>query len=215
MSVGIAGLGAFAPSHVVTSSELADETGIPEDVLTKKFGVDHVHRAGPDCHVSEMGAEAARAAMSDAGILADDVDLVVYCGSEYKDYIVWSAASHIARLLGAHNAEAFEVYALCAGTPIALRTVKDMMAAEPYIRTALLVAASKESELVDRSNERTRFMFNFGDGAGAAVIQRGHDANRILGSASLVDSSLSTAALMQSGGSRAAANSVRLRAPLP
>jgi 3-oxoacyl-[acyl-carrier-protein] synthase-3 len=195
-------LGLFTPSPVISSSELAIETGIPEDVLRDKFGIDHVHRAGPDCHVSEMAAEAGRAAMADASVSPDEVDLVVYCGSEYKDYIVWSAASHIAGLVGARNAEAFEVYALCAGTPIALRTVKDMMASEPDIRTALVVAASKESELVDRTNQRTRFMVNFGDGAGAAIVRQGNDSNRILGSASLVDSSLSTTAVMQVGGSR-------------
>jgi len=194
----------------VTTADLAAETGVPEDVLREKFGIDHVHRAGADCHVSEMAAEAGRAAMADAGIAANEIDLVLYCGSEYKDYIVWSAASHIAGLLGASNAEAFEVYALCAGTPIALRTVKDMMASEPYIQTALVVAASKESELVDRSNQRTRFMFNFGDGAGAAIIRRGYQSNRILGSASLTDSSLSTTALMQAGGSRGTTDSAPL-----
>jgi 3-oxoacyl-[acyl-carrier-protein] synthase-3 len=157
-----------------------------------------------------MAAEAGRAALADAGIAPEEIDLVVYCGSEYKDYIVWSAASHISGLLGASKAEAFEVYALCAGTPIALRTVKDMMASEPYIQTVLVVAASKESELVDRTNQRTRFMFNFGDGAGAAVIRGGYQSNRILGSASLTDSSLSTTALMQAGGSRGTTDSALL-----
>ena len=118
-----------------------------------------------------------------------------------KDYIVWSAATHIACLLGCERAEAFEVYALCAGTPIALRLVKDMMLAAE-IQTALVVAASKESALVNRSNDRTRFMANFGDGAGAAVIQRASNGNRLLGSASLVDSALSLATIMPVGGSR-------------
>jgi len=200
--VGIAGLGAYAPPHVVTSHELAQETGLPEDVLREKFGIDRVHRAGDNCHVSDMAVAAARKALADAEVEPDDIDLLVYCGSEYKDYIVWSAATHIAGLLGCRRAEAFEIYALCAGTPLTLRAVKDMMISEPQIGTALVVAASKESALVNRQNPRTRFMSNFGDGAGAAVVRRDFGRNRILGSASLVDSALSISAYMPAGGSR-------------
>jgi 3-oxoacyl-[acyl-carrier-protein] synthase-3 len=196
------GLGSYAPPRVVASEELALETGIPAHVLRAKFGVDQVHRADENCHVSDMARAAGLCALADAGVAAQDVDLVVYCGSEYKDHIVWSAATHITGLLGCTRAEAFEVYALCAGTPIALRLVKDMMQSESDIRTALVVAASKESALVNRLNERTRFMANFGDGAGAAVLRREVGRNVILGSASLVDSGLSMATIMPAGGSR-------------
>lgn len=200
-NVGIAGLGLYAPPDVVTAEMLSGETGIPAQVLRKKFGIRQVHRAGDDCHVTDMSVAAARAALADAGQAPDGIDLLVYCGSEYKDHIVWSAATHIAERLGCTRAEAFEIYALCAGTPVAIRAVKDMMIAEPAIRTALIVAASKESALVDRSRPATRFMFNFGDGASAAVLQRGADQNLILGSASIVDGSLSKDTVMPAGGS--------------
>jgi 3-oxoacyl-[acyl-carrier-protein] synthase-3 len=202
VNVGIAGLGMYTPPQVVTAEELSVETGIPARVLREKFGVCQVHRAGQDCHVSDMASAAGENALLDAGIPAEEVDLVVYCGSEYKDYLVWSAASKVACMLGCRRAQAFEVYALCAGTPVALRIVKDLMLAEPEIQIALLVAASKESELVDRRNQRTRFMFNFGDGAGAAVLRRGLDQNLVLGSASVVDAALCDEAIMPASGSR-------------
>lgn len=201
-TVGLAGLGMYVPDPVITAADLAVETGIPADVLTEKFGVREVHRAGPDCHVSDMAVAAGAAALDDAGVLPADVDLVVYCGSEYKDYIVWSAAAHIAGRLGCERAEAYEVYALCAGAPLTLRIVADMMRAEPSIRIALVVAASKESALVDRRNERARFMFNFGDGAGAAVVRRDWRQHQVLGSASVVDATLNLDVLMPAGGSR-------------
>lgn len=200
--IGIAGLGVFVPPEVVTAEGLESETGIPAEVLREKFGIRQVHRAGPDCHVSEMAERAGHAALQDAGVTPRDVDLVVYCGSEYKDYIVWSAATRIAHTLGCERAQAFEVYALCAGAPITLRIVRDMMLAEPEIQIALVVAASKESALIDRTNARTRFMFNFGDGAAAAVIQRDLGRNLLLGSASMVDGSLNQDAVMPAGGSR-------------
>lgn len=212
--MGIVGLGTYMPPQIVSADDLAAETGIPAAVLREKFGVRQVHRAGPDHHVSDMASAAGQAALDDAGLSPADIDLLVYCGSEYKDYIVWSAAAHIAHQLGCHRAEAFEVYALCAGTPITLRIVKDMMLAEPEIETALIVAASRESELVDRRNERSRFMFNFGDGASAAVVQRNMDRNLVLGSASVVEGSLSEEAIMPAGGSRrpASAETVQQRA---
>jgi 3-oxoacyl-[acyl-carrier-protein] synthase-3 len=200
--IGIAGMGMYAPPEVVTAEMLAVETGIPPQVLRDKFGVRQVHRAGPDCHVSQMAAAAGQAAIEDAEVSPDEVDLVVSCGSEYKDYIVWSAATKVAHDLGCTRAQAFEVYALCAGMPVTLRIVGDMMRAEPELRTVLIVAASKESELVDRQRERTRFMFNFGDGASAAVLRRGLNRNVLLASDSMVDGSLSEAAVMLAGGSR-------------
>jgi 3-oxoacyl-[acyl-carrier-protein] synthase-3 len=200
--VGITGLGAYAPPEIVTAEELARETGIPAEVFVEKFGVRHVHRAGPDCHVSDMAAAAGRAALDDAGVEPEAVDLLIYCGSEYKDHIVWSAATNLAHRLGCTGAEAFEIYALCAGTPLSLRVVKNMMTAEPAIRTALVLAASKESALVNRQDPQTRFMFNFGDGAGSAVLQREAGRNLLLGSASKVDGSLGMDTIVPAGGSR-------------
>lgn len=206
LPIGIAGIGMYVPSEIVTANQLEDETGIPAGVLFEKFGIRQVHRAGPDCHVSQMALAAARAALQDAQIEPDEIDLVVYCGSEFKDYVVWSAATKITYLLGARRAEAFEVYALCAGTPVTLRIVRGMMQSDPALRTVLMVAASKESALVDRSNARGRFMFNFGDGASAAVLRRGLDRNQLLASASIVDGSLSEDVVMRAGGSRHPAN---------
>lgn len=201
-AVGIQGIGIYAPPWIVTADDLAQETGIPADVLREKFGVRQVHRADENCHVSTMAAEAGRAALEDAGVAPHEIDLVISCGSEYKDYIVWPAAAKIAQLLGCGRAQAFEIYALCAGMPITLRVAKSMMSAEPGIETVLVVAASKESALVDRSNARTRFMFSFGDGASAAVLRRGLERNLVLGSSSLVDMSLCDDTIMPAGGSR-------------
>lgn len=209
--IGIAGLGIYVPPEVVSADDLARETGIPAHILIDKFGVRQVHRAGPECHVSDMGIAAVGDALRDAGVRPEDVDLVVYAGSEFKDYIVWSAASYIAHRTGCLNAEAYEIYALCAGSPLALRVVRDMMLVESDLRTVVVVAASKESALVDRGNQNTRFMFNFGDGAGAIVLRRSMDRNRVLGAASTVDGSLSLEAIMPAGGSRQPASEETVR----
>ncbi len=206
VTIGVAGIGMYVPPEVVTAEQLSGETGVPAEVLFEKFGIRQVHRAGPDCHVSQMAFAAAQAALQDARVEPDELDLVVYCGSEFKDYVVWSAATKVTHQLGADRAEAFEVYALCAGTPVTLRIVRSMMLNDPALRTVLVVAASKESSLVNRHNARGRFMFNFGDGAGAAVLRRDFDRNLLLASASIVDGSLSEDVVMRAGGSRHPAN---------
>ena len=81
--IGIAGLGAYPLPEIVTSRQLAAETGIPADVIRDKFGVDQVHRAGEGCHVSDVAAAAGAAALADAAVAAEEVDLVVYCGGEF------------------------------------------------------------------------------------------------------------------------------------
>ena len=188
--IGIAGTGVYIPSPVVTGQEIAARTGLPEFVVTEKMGIREIHTAGPDDTITAMAAHAARRAIDKAGLDPLDIDAVVYHGSEYKDHIVWSAASKIQNLVGASNAFAFETYALCAGAPIAYKVVRDMMRVDDRLRNVLLVTASRENDLIDFDNMRARFMFNFGAGGGAVIFQRGLDRNLVLESAIRTDGTL-------------------------
>lgn len=196
MTLGVAGLGSYLPSGVRTAAEIAERSGIPESVVREKFGIDSVRVAGPDDGAAAMATRALRAALG--GLPAEELDLVVYCGSEHKEFPVWSAAIDVARRAGATRAAAFEVHALCAGTPIAIKTVKGMMAEDASIRTAAVVAAARENDLVDYSNPRSRFMNNFGAGAGAILLRRDHP-NPVLRSALLTDSRCSRDVVMLEG----------------
>ena len=171
MTVGITGLGTYVPDETVTGEAIAAESGIPEEVVVEKMGVREKRVCPPDGdHATDMSVKAAEAALADADADPTDLDVVVYHGSEYKDHVVWSAAAAITDRLGATNAYATESYTLCAGAPIALRQVTAQLETEP-IDTALLVAASREEDLVDYGNEDSSFMFNFGSGASAFVVE--------------------------------------------
>ena len=67
---------------------------------------------------------------------------------------------------------------------------RDMLLAEDELRTILLVAACRESYLLDYANERSRFMFNFGDGAVAGLLARDTTENELLGCHAITDGSL-------------------------
>ena len=124
-------------------------------------------------------------------------------GSENKDHVVWSAAANVTERLGASEAYAHESYTLCAGAPIAIRHTAAQLRIGDVDR-ALLVAASREEDLVDYENEEGSFMFNFGSGASnttaeAPVTDRALATVRA--SAAETDGSFSEDVVMPAGGS--------------
>lgn len=195
-TVGIAGIGTYFPSAIETSADLVAETGIPEAVLREKMGIRQRHLAGSEDSITHMATQAALKAIAQAGVSAQDIKLVISHGSEYKDHVVWNAAAKIQHNVGATNAFAFEMYALCAGAPIAMNAARAMMLADPRLDTVLLAAASRENDLVSLRNQRARFMFNFGAGGGAMVLRRGAAENVILGASAITDGSLSETVIL-------------------
>jgi 3-oxoacyl-[acyl-carrier-protein] synthase-3 len=77
------------------------------------------------------------------------------------------------------------------GTPIALRVARDLLRAEPELTNVLVVAACRESYLLDYGNAKSRFMFNFGDGAVAGLLVGGAERNQVLGSHAITNGAYS------------------------
>lgn len=195
-SIGIVGFGTSFPAKIETAADLVDVTGIPEAVLREKMGIRQRHVAGDADSVTAMASRAAQAALAQAGVAPEQVRLVISHGSEHKDHLVWNAAAKIQHNVGAVNAYAFEVYALCAGAPIAMNMARGMMQTDPRLDYVLLAAGSRENDLINFRNERSRFMFNFGAGGGAMLLQRGATKNLILGASAITDGALSESVIL-------------------
>lgn len=200
--VGLLDIGVFMPEDWMPAHEIAAASGIPEDVLIERFGLDGKHIAGPDDHVSTMSAAAAAQALERAGVDPGEVDVVMYFGSMGKDYYIWSAAPKIQELIGARNAWALEMSYVSCGAPVALKVATDMLRADPDIETMVIAGACRESHFLDYSNQRSRFMFNFGDGAAAAVLRRGDAGHEILASRIISDGRFADDVAIYAGGSR-------------
>lgn len=185
----------------MTAAEVAEASGIPEHVLREKFGLRGKHVAAEDEHVSDLAVEAGRRLLEQNEIDPASIDVVLYYGSMWKDYAVWQAAPWIAHRLGCHRAYAVEYDNVSMGTPVALRTARALLVAEPEWQTILLVAACRESYLLDYANERSRFMFNFGDGAVAGLLTADADRNLLLGSHAITDGSFALQVKVPAGGS--------------
>lgn len=181
LTVGIQNIGVYVPPDIQDSASIAEKSGIPLNVIEEKFGIKQKHKAGPDEHVSHMAVKAALDALQDFD--PRNLDLVVYCGSEYKDYYLYNLAAKVQHEIGAANANAFEIHTLCSAGVWSLKVLKSMMLQDPELNRVVLVSSSKEADLIDLKNQRARFMFNFGDGAAAALLIKGINRNQILESA--------------------------------
>ena len=198
--IGLAATATYLPETWMSAAEIAGASGIPEQVILEKFGLRGKHIAGADEHVSDMSVEAASRLLGQNAIDPADIDVVMYYGSLWKDYPVWQAAPWIAHRLGCKNAYALEYANVSCGTPVALRLARNFLLAEPDLRNVLIVAACRESHLLDYGNERSRFMFNFGDGAVAGLLTR-DDGHELLGCHALTDGSFSLQVKVPAGGS--------------
>ncbi len=196
VSIGIAVIGTYFPEKIETAADLVYATGIPENVLREKMGINQRHIAGDDDSISAMASRAAKNAIAQAGISSEQIKLVISHGSEYKDHVVWNAAGKIQHEVGAVNAYGFEIYALCAGAPIAMNVARSMMIGDDSLDYVLLAAASRENDLISLGNQRARFMFNFGAGGGAMVLQRNATTNLVLGASAITDGSLSETVML-------------------
>ena len=199
--ISVAATAAYLPERWLPAAELAVATGIPEQVLVEKFGLSGKHIAAEGEHVSDLSVKAGERLLAEHGVDPESIDVVMYFGSMWKDYAVWQAAPWIAHRLGCVNAYAVEYDNVSCGTPVALRIARDMLVAEPELQNVLVVAACRESYLLDYGNERSRFMFNFGDGAVAGLLVKDGDRNELLRSHGVTDGSLSLQVKLPSGGS--------------
>ena len=156
--VGIAATAHYLPERWMTAAEVADASGIPEAVIVEKFGLRGKHVAAVDEHVSDLAVTAASHLLEEHDVDPASIGTLVYYGSTWKDYPVWQVAPWIAHRLGCANAYAVEYDNVSMGTPVALRLARNFLAAEPELGNVLLVAACRESYLLDYANERSRFM---------------------------------------------------------
>jgi 3-oxoacyl-[acyl-carrier-protein] synthase-3 len=200
-TVGLVATASYLPERWLTAAEIGDLSGIPEEVLVQKFGLRGKHIAAPDQHVSDLAVLAGERLLAEAEFDPKDLDVVLYYGSMYKDYAIWQVAPHIAYRLGATNAFAVEYDNVSHGTSIALRVARDLLRAEDELKNVLIVAACRESYLLDYTNERSRFMFSFGDGAVAGLLRGDADRNEVLGAHAITDGSYSLQVKVPGGGS--------------
>jgi len=201
-TVGISGIGYYIPKDTVTSREMAEWSGIDESVFSGKIGVERKHVAGPDEHPADMGIRAARLAIKNAGIAADELDIIVFGGLGFYDYNFWSPAAKIQDRIGASRASTFEIRNGCNGGNLGLPVCKELLLGDPQKKYALVVCSDKLSLAVNYADPTAVSTFAFADGAVAAVLKKNHPENQLLSYASISDGSLVDYVKVPCGGTR-------------
>ncbi len=198
--IGIAGLGFYLPRQVMTSADMARESGLPEWVIREKFGIKQKYMAGPDEHPNQMAVWAAEACLQDAGIDAEEIDVVLCTTEEWKEYLLWTAGIDLAHRIGARRAWALDLHMRCCTTIAAMQLARDLMWSNEDIRTVLIAGGYSVGHRINLKNHRTSFMFNIAAGAGAMLLRKGHAENVLLGTHLITDGSMSRHVIIPASG---------------
>ena len=205
----IAGVGSYVPAKVLTNADLEKMVNTSDEWITTRTGIKERHIAAADEFTSDLGARAAQRAMAQAGVTAEQIDLIVVA-TITPDMPFPSTAALIQRKLGAHRAAAFDLEAACSGFIYALEVAQQFIMSRTY-DTVLVIGAEKLSAIVDWQDRNTCVLF--GDGAGAAILRNRPNAHGLLTAVMGADGRKADLLFMAGGGSRcpATAESVTAR----
>jgi 3-oxoacyl-[acyl-carrier-protein] synthase-3 len=177
-NVGIIGTGSFLPEKVLTNEDLEKIVETSNEWIIKRTGISERRILDDDVPSYTMGIEAAKRALEDAKLQAEDIDLIVYANVT-EDYMTPSAGCIIQGAIGARNATAFDINAACTGFIYALVVAQQFVSSGMY-KHALVIGCEGLSKVIDWKDRNTCVLF--GDGAGAAIISEVDEGYGILNS---------------------------------
>lgn len=163
----IAGTGSAVPERILTNFDLEKMVDTSDEWIVERTGIKERRIAVEGTVTSDLAKEAALKALDDAGMTADELDLIIVA-TVTPDTIFPSCACVVQGEIGAKNAAAFDISAGCTGFVYALSVARDLVASGRY-DNILVIGAEILSRIVDWQDRNTCVLF--GDGAGAAVIR--------------------------------------------
>ncbi|MDE7187668.1 MAG: ketoacyl-ACP synthase III [Lachnospiraceae bacterium] len=166
MGTRIIGTGSCLPATIVTNDDLAKIMDTSDEWISTRTGIRERHLVKEETTTS-MSAEAARRAMENAGVTAEEIDLLIV-GTLSADCVTPACACEVQAQIGAVNAVAFDINAACAGFMFALNIANAYLQTGIY-KTGLIIGAETLSKIMDWNDRSTCVLF--GDGAGAAVVR--------------------------------------------
>lgn len=165
-SFGILGVGSCLPDRVLTNFDWEKMVDTSDEWITKRTGISERRILNEDEPSHSMGIKAAKMALEDAGLTAEDLDLIIVA-TETPDYLTPSMSCLIQRGIGAKRAAAFDLNAACSGFIYGL-TVAGQFIKTGLYKHALVIGCEALSRVMDWNDRNTCVLF--GDGAGAAVL---------------------------------------------
>jgi 3-oxoacyl-[acyl-carrier-protein] synthase III len=206
----ISGVGSYVPSRVLSNADLAKLVDTSDEWITTRTGIKERRLAAKNEFTSDLAAHAALRAMANAGVTAEQVELIVVA-TITPDMPFPSTACLVQRKIGAHRAAAFDLEAACSGFIYGLEIAQQFIMSRTY-DTVLVIGAEKLSSIVDWKDRNTCVLF--GDGAGAAVLRNRPNAHGLLTAVMGADGRKADLLFMAGGGSRCPATTESVAARL-
>ena len=174
-------VGSYLPERVITNAELSEWVDTSDEWIRQRTGIEQRHMVADGEKTSDLAVNAAKMALSHVSFDVDEIDIIVVATTTPDDTFP-STATTVQRKLGAKQAFAFDVQAVCAGFVYALTVAESMLLAGKG-QKALVIGAESFTKLLDWTDRSTCVLF--GDGAGAVILEaeEGADDYGILSSA--------------------------------
>ena len=166
-------VGGYLPERVVSNDDLAATVDTSDEWIRQRTGIAQRHIVAEGEKTSDLARNAAEQALARAGMTGADIDLIIIATSTPDDTFP-STATKVQHQIGANNAIAFDMQAVCAGFVYAL-DVADAMLSGGRANRALVIGAESFSKILDWEDRSTCVLF--GDGAGAVLLERSDNAN--------------------------------------
>lgn len=163
----VLGCGSYLPEQVVTNAQLAARIDTSDEWIVQRTGIRERHIAAEGEFTSHLALKAAQAALGDAGLDAQSIDLIVLATST-PDNTFPATAVAVQHGLGINHGAAFDLQAVCSGFVFALATADNFLRTGAFKR-ALVIGAETFSRILDWNDRGTCVLF--GDGAGAVVLE--------------------------------------------
>ena len=171
-AVLMVGAGSYLPSHVMTNDDLSKFVKTDDSWIKQRTGISQRHIVAEGEKTSDLAVRAARCALENAGLSAEDIDIIVIATTTPDDTFP-STASVVQHKLEAYKAFAFDLQAVCAGFVYGLG-VGESLIKSGQGRRALIIGAESFTKLLNWEDRTTCVLF--GDGAGAVILEASDDA---------------------------------------
>ncbi|MEC3862148.1 beta-ketoacyl-ACP synthase III [Mesobacterium sp. TK19101] len=167
LRAAVIGVGHYLPDRVVPNSDFEKTLDTSDEWIRARSGIERRHFAAEGQTTSDLATRAARNALSDAGLVPDDIDAIIVATST-ADLTFPSAATMVQCELGMTRGFAFDVQAVCAGFIYALSTANALILSG-QARRVMVIGAETFSRIMDWTDRSTCVLF--GDGAGALILE--------------------------------------------
>ncbi|MCB1282463.1 MAG: ketoacyl-ACP synthase III [Salinibacterium sp.] len=196
--VGIAGTGHYVPERVLSNHDLEKLVDTTDEWIFTRTGMRERRIAADDQACSDLCFQAASQALDDAGMKADELQLIIVA-TVTPDQLLPATAAFLQDKLGAWNAGGWDITNACTGFLSAMTTAYGMIASG-QIDNALIVGAEVLSRILNYQDRASCILF--GDGAGAMVLKADHPQGKIIFNTTGMDGSQWEAIQRSAGGSK-------------